>query len=214
MLSPRASRTSDPRDPGDSAAVLLLAAVAGCVDAIAFVESGGFFLSFMSGNSTQLGIAIGEHDWPLAGFAFGLVALFVGGVAAGRLIGDRFGARRACVLLVAEALLLGIAAWLYGNGGQHQAPPFMAVAMGLANTVLARDGEAAPAVTYMTGALVRVGEGLARGGGGIALDLLLWLAFVTGGVIGAIGDLADGGAMLRWPAAVLLLLAAWRWYRD
>lgn len=212
MVPPRPSMS--PSDPGDTTALLLLAAVAGCVDAIAFVEFGGVFLSFMSGNSTRLGIAIGQHDWAFAGLAFGLVALFVGGVAAGRLIGERFGARRACVLLVIEALLLGIAAWLYGDGRQPQAPPFMAAAMGLANTVLARDGEASPAVTYMTGALVRVGEGLARGGGGIALDLLLWLAFVAGGVVGALGDLADGGAMLRWPAAVLLLLAAWRWYRD
>ena len=209
MVSLRPSLT----DPGNRAALLLLAAVAGCVDAVAFAEFGGFFAAFMSGNSTRLAVAIAQRDWALAGFAFGLVALFTGGVAAGRLIGDRFGARRACVLLVIAALLLGIAAWLYGNGGYAHAPPFMAVAMGLGNTVLARDGEASLGVITLTGALVLIGEGLARGGD-IALDLLLWLTFVLGGVLGLTGDLAAGGTVLRWPAAVLLLLAAWRWYRD
>ncbi|MBK3746160.1 DUF1275 domain-containing protein, partial [Paraburkholderia aspalathi] len=37
---------------------LLLTASAGFVDAVAFLQLGGFFASFMSGNTTQLGIGL------------------------------------------------------------------------------------------------------------------------------------------------------------
>ena len=39
-----------------------LAALAGFVDAIAFTRLGGYFVSFMSGNSTRLGVGIGLAD--------------------------------------------------------------------------------------------------------------------------------------------------------
>ncbi len=46
-----------------------LSMLAGYVDAIGFIQLGGFFVSFMSGNSTRLGVG-------------GLIALFVIGVIA------------------------------------------------------------------------------------------------------------------------------------
>jgi hypothetical protein len=36
-----------------------LAALAGCVDAIGFLSADGYFVSFMSGNTTRLGVALG-----------------------------------------------------------------------------------------------------------------------------------------------------------
>ena len=42
----------------------LLAALAGMVDAIGYLHLGGLFVSFMSGNSTQLAAAIGQGDLP------------------------------------------------------------------------------------------------------------------------------------------------------
>lgn len=38
---------------------LVLTAIAGFIDALAFIELGGYFASFMSGNTTQLGLAMG-----------------------------------------------------------------------------------------------------------------------------------------------------------
>ena len=39
-----------------------VAILAGFVDAIGFVESGGFFVSFMTGNSTRLAVGVAEAD--------------------------------------------------------------------------------------------------------------------------------------------------------
>ena len=41
---------------------VLLAALAGIVDALAFSGLGGFFASFMSGNSTRFGVGL-AHGW-------------------------------------------------------------------------------------------------------------------------------------------------------
>ena len=40
-----------------------LAALAGCVDAIGFLSANGYFVSFMSGNTTRLGVALGTAPW-------------------------------------------------------------------------------------------------------------------------------------------------------
>ncbi|MBV9840140.1 MAG: DUF1275 domain-containing protein [Sphingomonadaceae bacterium] len=200
--------------PDDRVAALVLAAIAGCVDAIAWLELGGFFVSFMSGNSTRLGVALGQSQWPLARFAFGLVILFVGGVAAGNLIGERFGTRRAPVLLSIQAVLLAIAAALYGHGRYGYAPPLMALAMGIANTVFMRPDGSGVGITYMTGTLVRIGTGFARRGDPLPwLDIALWLAFVAGATAGAAADSGYGGTALEAPAIAALLLALWRWWR-
>lgn len=60
-----------------------LAAIADYVDAIGFLKAGGFFVSFMSGNSTRLAVGLGTGA-PSAAFAAGLVASFVVGVMAGK----------------------------------------------------------------------------------------------------------------------------------
>ena len=46
--------------------------VAGYVDSIGFLMTGGFFVSFMSGNSTRLGIGLADGS-STAGFAAALV---------------------------------------------------------------------------------------------------------------------------------------------
>src|SRR6266481_5693140 len=63
-----------------------LSALAGYVDAIGFLHLGGLFVSFMSGNSTRMGVSLAEGQWLSAAEAFGLIALFVIGAAAGSLI--------------------------------------------------------------------------------------------------------------------------------
>jgi hypothetical protein len=67
------------------------------------------------------------------------------------------------------------------------------LAMGAINNVFRRDGEVALGVTYMTGALVRIGEGLAgwlggsgRGRKGLMPSLLLWASLASGAMIGAL----------------------------
>jgi uncharacterized membrane protein YoaK (UPF0700 family) len=111
-----------------------------------------------------------------------------------------------------------IAALLAGGAGLLVAGlpiPFLgasAMAMGLANNVFSRDGEVTVGVTYMTGALVRFGQGLAARLAGEALPStrgygVLWNAL-------ALGAAAGGGLCLVEPAwaaiaAMLGALALW-----
>src|SRR5215469_1888738 len=87
-----------------------LSALAGYVDGIGFIHLGGLFVSFMSGNSTRLGVSLAEANWLNAATALGLIALFVTGAAAGSLIVLGRGAHRQPWVLLAEALLLAVAA--------------------------------------------------------------------------------------------------------
>jgi len=63
-----------------------LSALAGYVDGIGFLQLGGLFVSFMSGNSTRMGVSLAAGQWLPAAEALGLIALFVAGAALGSLI--------------------------------------------------------------------------------------------------------------------------------
>jgi len=202
--------------PDRLAAAILLAAIAGAVDAVGFTELGGYFVSFMSGNSTRLGLHLAAHQWSSALFAGGLVALFVGGVAAGALVAERAGRRAAAVILLCEAILLTGASFLLEGPRPVMGAILLPPAMGLANVFLLGEGGVQLGLTYMTGTLVRVGIGLAslgtagreRGRGrAVALDLMLWLALVAGVVLGGIGRARFGGQVLLAPAVALLVMA-------
>src|SRR5580704_4842857 len=93
-----------------------LSAMAGYVDAIGFLHLGGLFVSFMSGNSTRLGVSLAAGQWPNAAEAIGLIALFVIGAAAGSLIMSIRSAFCQCWVLLAEALLLAASALCYAIG--------------------------------------------------------------------------------------------------
>ena len=48
-------------------------------------------VSFVSGNTTMLGIALGQQDWARAGLIAGILRLFVSGAAAGAVIDNLSG---------------------------------------------------------------------------------------------------------------------------
>ncbi len=192
-------------------AAVFLAIIAGCVDAVGFTELGGYFVSFMSGNSTRLGLHIATHEWRPALFTFGLIALFVGGAAAGALIVDHAGRAGAAAILLVEALILAVAATLLDGPKPLMGAVMLPPAMGLSNAFLLGEGGVRVGLTYMTGTLVRIGTGLtALGtpgrGRAVLLDIMLWLALVGGVVLGGIGRVRFGGAVLLAPVAALVLI--------
>jgi uncharacterized membrane protein YoaK (UPF0700 family) len=85
-----------------------LSTLAGYVDGIGFLQLGGLFVSFMSGNSTRLGVSLAQAHWLEAAQALGLIALFVTGAAAGSLIVLGRGADRQPLLLLFESSLLAV----------------------------------------------------------------------------------------------------------
>ncbi len=188
----------------------VLSSAAGFVDAVGFIHLGGYFVSFMSGNSTRGGTALAEGNWTGFATAFGLVAAFLFGVVSAailrRLVPSR---KRMAVLLYVSASLatavvlfdLGVAGWL--------APALMAVAMGAENVIFERDGEVSIGLTYMTGTLVKMGQHIANAltGGDKTLwrrYALLWLSLTVGSIIGGVAYLAlDLNAL--WVAVAVLV---------
>jgi uncharacterized membrane protein YoaK (UPF0700 family) len=167
-----------------------LSAMAGYVDGIGFLHLGGLFVSFMSGNSTRLGVSLAQAHWSNAAEAIGLILLFVIGAACGSLIVLGQGANRQPWVLLVEASLLALAALCDAVGLSNAAVAAMVLAMGLENAVFQIDGGAGLGLTYITGALVKVGQLAATaltGGARWAWlpNLLLWAALVTGAVGGA-----------------------------
>jgi uncharacterized membrane protein YoaK (UPF0700 family) len=182
-----------------------LSALAGYVDAIGYIKLGGFFVSFMSGNSTRLGVGLAQAN-PQAAVAAGLIACFLLGVVAGSLIGHFAGARRRPVVLLFVAALLAAAAALAGLGADRFAVGLMAAAMGAENAVFAANGEVRIGLTYMTGTLVKLGQRIAeallgRDRFGWSPYLKLWLGLVLGGLGGALAYGAFGLGAL-WSAAI------------
>ena len=168
------------------------AAMAGMVDAIGFLASGGFFLSFMSGNSTRLSIGLAEGA-PYIFMVAALIISFVGGVIWGSLTGNGKNTsvnKRQATILAGIAALLFAAPILADFGWLLPAICISAFCMGAENTLYERDGSVSFGLTYMTGALVKIGQGLAtmlRGGPKTAWlpYLFLWAGLIGGAVIGA-----------------------------
>ena len=173
-----------------------LVALAGYVDALAYIELGGFFVSFMSGNSTHFGVGI-LSDGGYARLAAGLILGFVFGAALGSIVrhtAPRHGSA-AVLICVSVLLLIGAVADVLAI---HWLPAVvMVMAMGAENAVFERDGELRLGLTYMTGNLVKVGQGLAGALLGRAKwawlpQLMLWSAFVAGVIGGTLSYNAFG----------------------
>ncbi len=164
--------------------------VAGYVDAVGFLLTGGFFVSFMSGNSTRLGIGLAEGSHSTV-FAAALLVTFVVGVMMGAVAGRiaRTHRRPAVLALVTGLLVLAVVLHALGAGVVVAIP--MVLAMGAENTVFAEDGEVRIGLTYMTGTLVKMGKRLVAAllGGdrfGWVPFLLLWSGLLAGAVAGAL----------------------------
>jgi uncharacterized membrane protein YoaK (UPF0700 family) len=167
-----------------------LSALAGFVDATGFIALGGFFVSFMSGNTTRFAVGLAQGSVSAA-IALGLIGIFVLGVMAGTLVGHFATRQRAASVLALVALLLAAAALLGMAGHAAPAAAAMALAMGAENAVFAPNGEVHIGLTYMTGTLVKFGQHLCAaflGGARWAWwpYLLLWLGLASGAVTGAL----------------------------
>lgn len=186
---------------------LVLSGVAGYVDAIGFIDTGGFFVSFMSGNSTQAGVDILEQGLASSLLPLTLVVAFVLGVAAGAMIGGN-GRRRAWAV-AASASAVALSAVLAAVVPTSPARFWMlAFAMGALNTLYLSDGRARVAITYATGTLVSLGLAVAalltgRSGSAWRRPLLLWGSLAGGAVVGAAAHRLGSGPALLFAAGVL-----------
>ncbi|AMJ67477.1 YoaK family protein [Hymenobacter sp. PAMC 26628] len=195
---------------------LALVTLSGYVDAISYLRYDKLYVSFMSGNTTALGVALAQHSASKIVLLFGVVALYVTGVMGGNLLSRWAGQwSRTLVLLVVAALLLGAGAWPAG------AIACLALAMGVLTATVHKEGSVSVSLGYVTGTLMQIGRGLAdlvsghapaKGWPGL---FSVWLAFVGGALAG--GALLVQRGALALPVAVggsLLLALLARRVRD
>ena len=185
---------------------IALAAMAGFVDAVGFLSADGYFVSFMSGNTTRLGVALGT-DPARALVPALLIGGFLCGVTGGALVSLRAGTWRKPAVVSVVAVLLTMAAVLRATGHEYAMLAALVTAMGVINNTFQRGGEVTVGLTYMTGALVRLGQGLAlwisgRGDRGWMAWATLWAGLLAGAVLGAF--LQD-----RLPLGCLWIAAGW-----
>jgi uncharacterized membrane protein YoaK (UPF0700 family) len=185
-----------------------LTALAGMVDAIGYLHLGGLFVSFMSGNSTQLAASLGQGDLTEAGTIAELIGLFVVGAAVGQIVADLTGRWHMTCVLVGVALLLTVAAM------SNTATEPIVVAMGALNASMHRAGKIPVSLTFVTGTLVRFGQGLgnfvARRGTGWQwlAQAVPWLGLIAGGTIGSAVYMRIGVPVIWIPVGMAGLLAA------
>ena len=187
----------------------LLSGLAGIVDAIGYLSLGGLFLSYMSGNSTQLAVSVGQGNLAGAAAIGELIVLFVLGVAAGQMLAGTVGRWQMTAVLTGVAILLTIAAML------ATAPEPMVFAMGALNASMHRAGDIPVSLTFVTGVLVRFGQGLGDSLTRRAtrwswvVQASPWLGMVTGATIGCVAYQQLAQTAIWVPVTLAILLAAW-----
>lgn len=194
---------------------LLLLGIAGAVDAVGFLRLAGLFVSFMSGNTTQVAVALVEGDARGTAMIAAVIGAFVLGVVLGDLIAGE-PPRRAVFVLFLEAVVL-VLAWRF----PVCAGPLLAGAMGMHNALVLRAERVGVALTYVTGTLVHLGRWVAvrlarrehdQAGWPYAL---MWSALLLGGIGGTAGYRMAGNDMMLALSAIVALAGFgqfwWQW---
>jgi uncharacterized membrane protein YoaK (UPF0700 family) len=201
---------------GQGLFIASLSFLAGMTDAIGLMSAGSF-VSFMSGNTTNLGVALSALDGRHAAWLAAVLALFVLGSAMGEIVHQRAGRPRGTVLVCVGMLMLAASACVFHA---WQVPAFLLVvlAMGVLNAAFERSEGQAVGLTYVTGALARVGQAYGRyaATGEKPRPLPHVAAFcglLTGALAGAAFQHRYADAAIVLPMALAWVLAAlsWRW---
>jgi uncharacterized membrane protein YoaK (UPF0700 family) len=205
---------------------LVLALIAGYVDAYALANF-NVFASFMSGNTTQSGLFVGQGHWLGAVLHLVPIPLFVVGVFLGTFLLEgnrRHGARWLCSF-VAACLAASILLAYAGPWAVWCSIVLLSVGMGVMNTAITHVGPQRVSLGFVTGDLNSIGQHLALAARGSVLahsagagDTHLRRAAVLGGIWAAffLGAVLSGASVVyvgKWtlipPVVVLLVLAVW-----
>lgn len=195
---------------------LLLTAAAGFLDVAAYVTFSHLYVSFMSGNSIHLGMSLATLGTADILTIFGVVIAFVFGASAGTLLQDHASVRLLPLTLAIEAGLLLLAAAASSVTLSTISLLPVAIAMGLQNVLHQMSGTTSVGKGFVSGALVRLGQSIARlrspkaDPAGTATLLAGWTAFVAGAAAGALAIARLGfiPCLLLAAAALIALLIA------
>jgi uncharacterized membrane protein YoaK (UPF0700 family) len=193
----------------------VLAALAGVLGATAYTHSAGYFVTFMTGNAQRGVLGYFRHDVRLAITASVLILCFVAGVVVASMCRRRFwtGHPHGPTVLTTFSLVTATVVDVIDEGWQEQmldfAPVMLVVfGVGALNTSFVKDGEVSVPLSYVTGTLVKMGQGIERHiAGGTAADwlgyFLLFAGFVLGGAVGGCISLVVNGTWMLVVASVV-----------
>jgi uncharacterized membrane protein YoaK (UPF0700 family) len=205
----------------------VLAMLAGVLGATAFTHSAGYFVTFMTGNAQRAVLGYFRHDVLLSITAGLLLFCFVAGVVIASVCRRHFWVAHPHGPTVLTTFSLVAATGidiLVGRWDQSQLDfiPIMVVVFGIGalNTSFVKDGEVSIPISYVTGTLVKMGQGIERHiAGGKAADwlgyFLLWASFVLGAAVGgAISLLVSGTQMLAVAAVVCAATTGYTYFHQ
>jgi uncharacterized membrane protein YoaK (UPF0700 family) len=187
---------------------LVFTLAAGIVDAISFIELGGYFTAFVSGNTTQLGVALA---YPVANALLPVLIVglfFLGGFLGTSLhLGAGGNGPPWTALLVAGVICVSIT--LFAIGLPHVvAASILGLAMGAQNAILPMKGAARPGATFVSGSLFGASQDLARRlfrqapAGRWLQHLGIWAGLLVGAAAGSALHFAIGWQALVLPAMI------------
>ena len=188
---------------------MALTASAGLIDVVGFIELGGYFTSFMSGNTTQGGAALVDGAWSVVLLTASLIVLFFIGSVLGALAA--FSNTRWGPATVSGAVFLGVALTLaltLSGFASTQTMLVLAASAGAQNAILPMRGAVRLGATFVTGTLYMAGQDLALALRGAApprrwlQHLAIWLGLFGGAAIGASLYRFIGIGTLFLPAAI------------
>lgn len=193
---------------------LALTCSAGFVDAFVFLQLGGFFSSFMSGNTTQLGIGLAGLQGPYSRVFILLpailIASFFTGAFSGTLLVRALGKAGGLIVMGGVVSFLLLVSFLhFFNTNVMLAGSILAFSMGAQNAAVQPIGAARLGVTYVTGTLFNAAADLACSLRGETpkwrwlQHFSVWLFMMLGGMCGGFGYYYIGEFALIIPAVTI-----------
>lgn len=174
--------------------ICLLCAIAGSVDATAYLLCGQVFVANMTGNTVLFAISLLQRELSTAALRGGLVVAFLAGVIVARLLARTAGQRvtkrqRICVLGI-QVLLLLLLAWRSTGIHTHLLLLLLACMLGTQNGAFQYIGGIHLNTTFVTGDLEKLGEAMTDTHDTLtraSAFLLSWIGYAGGAVLGALG---------------------------
>lgn len=190
--------------------VAAISFLAGLTDAIGLRLSGDF-VSFMTGNTTRAAIRLADGDWGHGFVLLAAIFVFVIGNALGIVIAHMV-PRRIFGVLASVALLLAIASMLESEQFRLLRFYLVVASMGMVNATVEHVEGLPIGLTYVTGALSRLGRGIGRfvlGDRNLdwTIQAVPWFGMVSGAMCGAVLGLSMPDHALFVAAALAMVVA-------
>lgn len=196
----------------------VLAVLAGVLGAISFTHSQGYFVVFMTGNAQRAVLSYFTNQPWLAASAALLMVSFVAGVVVASVCRRYFWVNHphGPTVLTTISLVVATVLDVVDEGWEENFLDFapivvLAFANGALNTSFVKNGEVSVPLSYVTGTIVKMGQGIERHiAGGEASDwlgyFLLLASFMVGAAVGGLISVVVNGTWMLVAATVACAL--------